>query len=164
MKKELTEQEALYKAEAYCSTTEHCLSEVSAKLEQWGALTQDIEKILARLQEERFIDEQRYACSFVRDKYRFNQWGRIKIAQQLKMKRIPEALILQAMEEIDDAYYLSILTEQLERKARSVKARNDYEKNGKLIRFAAGRGYEMGEVMECLKKITNNDVDMEGSL
>ena len=117
-----------------------------------------------RLQEERFIDEQRFACSFVRDKYRFNQWGRIKISQQLKLKHIPEALIMKAMEEIDESEYLSLLTDQLARKIRSVKARNDYERNGKLIRFAVGRGYEMGEVIECLKKITNDDVDMEGSL
>ena len=157
MKKEMSAEEARLKAEAYCSLSEHCKSEVLGKLQQWGAPEKTWEAILNHLEKERYVDESRYATFFVRDKYRFNSWGRVKITQALKLKRIPSACILKALEEIDDEEYLASLLDQLQRKDRSVKARNDYERNGKLIRFAMGRGYEMGDILSCLKKMGCGD-------
>ena len=81
MKKECTEEEARLKAEAYCAMSEHCSDDVFRKLEQWGAPLAAYDSILGYLRKEKFVDDQRYAIAFVRDKYRFSQWGRIKIAQ-----------------------------------------------------------------------------------
>lgn len=159
--KEYTEDEIRNKAEAYCSVAERCISEVRSKLQQWGLPLEREEAVLQYLQTEKFIDEQRYSIAFVRDKYRFNSWGRVKIAQALKLKRIPSVCISKALEEIDDEEYMASLLDQLERKDRSVKARNDYERNGKLIRFAMGRGYEMGDILSCLKKMGCGDGDFE---
>ena len=161
MKKELSVQEALCKAESYCSSTEHCISEVEAKLVLWGLPVEEVSQVIEKLQEERFINEQRFANAFVRDKYRFNQWGRIKIRQHLKLKKLSEEMIQVALDEIDESEYQELLTGQLERKSRTVKARNGYEKNGKLIRFAVGRGYEVDEVVRCLKQITDDEIDMD---
>jgi regulatory protein len=130
-------------------------------LQEWGLPLEREEAVLQYLQTEKFIDEQRYSIAFVRDKYRFNSWGRAKIAQALKLKRIPSVCISKALEEIDDEEYMASLLDQLERKDRSVKARNDYERNGKLIRFAMGRGYEMGDILSCLKKMCCGDGDFD---
>ena len=161
MKKELSAEEARLKAEAYCSLSEHCKSEVLGKLQQWGATEDTWEAILNHLEKERYVDESRYATFFVRDKYRFNQWGRIKIAQSLRMKHIPSACIDEAMEEIDEQEYLNILTSLLKKKVRSIKASNDYERNGKLVRFAAGHGYEIGDILLCMKRMGYDDEYME---
>ena len=157
MKKELTVQEARFKAEAYCSASEHCKFEVFSKLRQWGIAEESWESIVHHLEEERYIDEQRYACAFVRDKYRFNQWGRIKIIQALRMKQISSSCITEALEEIDEDEYLAVLISLLKRKARTIKASSDYERTGKLIRFAGGHGYEMDDVLCCMKKIGCSD-------
>lgn len=161
MKKELTENEALLKAEAYCSATEHCRSEVAAKLQQWEVCPEWIDTILSRLEKERYVDNLRYAKAFVRDKYRFNQWGRIKISQALGMKRISPDEISSALEEIDEEEYIGILTRLLEKKRKGLKAANDYERNGKLLRFAAGRGYEMKETLLCMKRIGCDDDSLD---
>lgn len=161
MKKELSAEEARLKAEAYCSLSEHCKFEVLGKLQQWGAPEEAWEAILNHLEKERYIDESRYATFFVRDKYRFNQWGRIKIGQALRMKHIPSACIAGAMEEIDNQEYLNILTSLLKKKVRTIKASSDYERNGKLIRFAAGHGYEVRDILLCMRRMGYDDEYME---
>ena len=161
MKKELSAEEARIKAEAYCSASEHCKSEVLGKLQQWGAPEEAWETILGHLEKERYIDERRYATFFVRDKYRFNQWGRVKIGQALRMKHIASTDIAEAMEEIEEKEYLDILTSLLKKKVRTIKASSDYERNGKLIRFAAGHGYEMGDILLCMKRMGYDDEYMD---
>ena len=161
MKKECSAQEARLKAEAYCSLTERCTDDVLRKLEQWGAPSDAFDAIIESLKKERYIDEQRYANAFVRDKYRFNQWGRIKIAQALRMKHVASDCICSAIDEIDEEEYTSVLTSLLEKKHKSVKASTEYERNGKVIRFALGHGYDMGEILRCMKQIGCEDEYMD---
>ena len=158
MKKECSESEARNKAEAYCSSVERCVSEVEVKLEQWGADHEIKDRVIEHLIKEKYIDQRRYCAAFVRDKYRFNQWGRMKIVQALRLKKIPSDVISLGLEEIDESEYLSILSGLVELKKRSIKANTDYERNGKLIRFAIGRGFEMEEILRCVKQI---DADVE---
>lgn len=158
MRKECSESEARNKAEAYCSSVERCVSEVEAKLEQWGADHEIKDRVIEHLIKEKYIDQRRYCAAFVRDKYRFNQWGRMKIVQALRLRKIPSDVISLGLEEIDESEYLSILSGLVEQKKRSIKANTDYERNGKLIRFAIGRGFEMEEILRCVKQI---DADVE---
>ena len=148
--KELTEEEALYKAAAYCSSAEHCRSEVIARLTAWGVDDGTQQRILERLVKERYIDEARYARFYINDKFRFNKWGRNKIIQGLRAKKIPASVYAVELEGIDEEDYLDILRSLLEAKRRDVKARNSYERDCKLIRFALGRGYEMEAIRRCL--------------
>lgn len=161
MKKECTMEEARLKAEAYCSMAERCADDVLRKLGQWGAPEDAHGAIVDALRKERFIDDRRYAVAFVRDKYRFNQWGRIKISQALRMKHVAIEYISEALGEIDEEEYDSILTSLLQKKHRGIKANSDYERNGKLIRFAASHGYEMGEILRCMKQMGYGDESME---
>ena len=157
MKKECTVEEARLKAEAYCAMSEHCTDDVCRKLEQWGAPLAEFDSILEHLKKEKYVDNRRYAIAFVRDKYRFNQWGRIKIAQSLRLKQIDSEEIKLAMEEVDETEYLDILTSVIRRKLPAVKAVNDYERRGKLVRFAVGRGYEVEKILQCLNRIGYED-------
>ena len=161
MKKVCSVEEARTKAELYCSLSEHCRSEVLAKLQQWGVSEEAWEGIVRHLEKERYVDEFRYAAFFVRDKYRFNQWGRIKITQSLRQKHLASADIVVAMEEIDEEEYFSVLEHLIARKLPGIKAKNTFERNGKLVRFAASRGYEMDEILCCMKRLGCDDSAFE---
>ena len=148
---ELTEKEALNKAAAYCSGSEHCFSEISAKLVQWGVDSDAQEKILKRLADEKFIDEERYCHFFVNDKFKFNKWGRIKIGQALYLKKIPATVSRKYLDAIDEREYMNTLRSLLASKKRSIHASDDYQLTMKLIRFAVSRGFEMNIIRKCMQ-------------
>lgn len=158
--KEYTEKELMQKAEAYCAAAERCPSDVEDKLKGWGAAAEVGVRIMAHLLEERYLDTVRFCRFFVRDKYRFNHWGRMKIIQALRMKRLSEKEIETGLEEIDPEEYDGILKNLLEKKAKEVKAASGYERNAKLLRFAAGRGFTMDEIMKHLT-LAETDEHME---
>lgn len=151
----MTADEILYRLAARCSTSEQCLSDIEAKLGRYDLTEEERTRILRHLVEEKYVDDRRYAEAFVRDKYRFNKWGRIKIAQGLRMKNIDSETIKSAMEAIDEAEYLNILRDLIKAKRKSTHGKNDYETNGKLIRFTTGRGFEY----EAIKKCLGNDIE-----
>lgn len=155
----MTADEILYKLAARCSTSEQCLADIEAKLNRYELTEEERCHIIRHLVEERYIDDKRYAQAFVRDKYRFNKWGRIKIAQALRMKGIDNESIREAMEAIDEQEYLDILRSLITQKRKSTHGRNDYEINGKLIRFATGRGFEFESIRQCLGNDNVNDWD-----
>lgn len=157
--KEYSESELRNKAEAFCSIAEHCPSEVIAKLAKWGADEIATEHILLHLERERYIDTTRYCRFFVRDKYRFARWGKIKIKQALKMKGLPDEDIRMGLDEIDETEYENMLKDLLCQKKRSVTGKNGYERNAKLIRFAIGRGYAMEEIVRHVKNMEDEYLD-----
>ena len=157
----MTADEVLYKLAAKCSVSEQCLSDVEAKLKRYDLSEEERTRILQHLVEEKYIDDKRYAEAFVRDKYRFNKWGRIKIAQGLRMKGIDNGTVNVAMGVIDETEYLHILRELIKAKRKSIRGKSDYEVNGKLIRFAIGRGFEFAAIRSCMDVDENYD-DSEG--
>ncbi len=158
MKKPLSPDEALNKAAAYCTLCERCISEVSAKLTAWGVPFTEQEKIIARLIDEKFIDEARYCRAFVNDKLRFNRWGRIKIIAALRDKHLPNEHISEAIESIDEDKYIEILKEVIAIKRRELKGKDDFATRQKLIRHAASRGFEPAIIMRFIN-ISNDEMD-----
>ena len=146
----MTADEVLYKLAARCSVSEQCLSDVEDKLAKYDLPEEEKTRILRHLVEEKYVDDGRYAEAYVRDKYRFNKWGRMKIVQGLRMKGFDKETIATAMEAIDEAEYLDILRDLLKAKRKSTKGKNEYEVNGKLVRFATGRGFEYAAIRQCL--------------
>ena len=155
--KQYSEQEALQKAAALCSASEHCVSEITAKLERWGKSAEAQERIIAQLVEQRFIDEERYARAYARDKMRYAHWGRVKIDYMLRLQGIVDCHRSQALSELPDEEYCDVLRHLIEQKNRSVKAASDYERRGKLIRFAQGRGFTLDEIMDVLSQLGHSD-------
>ena len=150
MGKEMTADEVLYKLAAKCSVSEQSLSDVESKLAKYDLTEEEKTRILRHLVEESYVDDHRYAEAYVRDKYRFNKWGRMKIAQGLRMKNIDKETIATAMEAIDEDEYLNILRDLIKANRKSTKGKNEYEINGKLARFATGRGFEYAAIRQCL--------------
>lgn len=155
----MTADEILYKLAARCSVSEQCLSDIEAKLSRYDLTEEERTHILRHLVEEEYIDDQRYAEAYVKDKYRFNKWGRIKISQGLRMKGIDNETIKSAMEAIDEEEYLGILRDLIKAKRKSTRGASEYEINGKLIRFATGRGFEFAAIRECLNVTERDEMD-----
>ena len=137
------------KAEAYCAGAEHCVWEVKQKLQQWGASCEQTEQVIAHLQAERFVDERRYCQAFVHDKLLYQGWGRMKMRAQLQARHLPSQAIEQALNDIDEDTYRSVLAPVLETKKRSIKS-TDPQAREKLIRFALQRGFTYEEISSIM--------------
>ena len=150
MKKEKTEEEAFLQLAALCANAEHCQYEMLEKMKRWELSDEAQARVMARLIEERYVDDRRYARAFVKDKIRYNKWGHRKVQQGLWMKRIDKEIQDEVLDEIDEKEYLDVLKPLLKQKRKSIKANSDYELNQKLVRFAYGRGFTFDIIRQCL--------------
>ena len=135
-------EEFFLKASYYCSLSEHCIKQVREKLFQWETPTEFIDPIIDKLLEQDYINEERFSRAFVKDKFRFNHWGRIKIQTHLRALSISSENITKAMGEIDEDEYAEILDEIVEKKRKTIKKGTDLEVRAKLLRHALSRGFE----------------------
>jgi regulatory protein len=143
---------ALKKAMALCAGREMCTADIKQKLESWGIEGRDIEQILNKLIHEKFIDEKRYCLAFVKDKFRYNKWGKIKIASALKLKNIPEEIIRNSLESIDKGIYLEVLRDLVTHHSKMIKAKNKFDLKGKLLRFGLSKGFESHLLYDLLNE------------
>ena len=111
---------------------------------------------MQRLVTERYVDDERYARAFIKDKVRYNKWGRRKVEQALWAKHIDEDIRQRVLDEVDDEEYIAVLRPLLQQKRKSTKANSDYELNGKLIKFAMSRGFTMDIIKQCIN-VTDED-------
>ena len=146
----MTEQEAYLQLAALCAQAEHCQQEMRDKMRRWGLDETVQNRIIDRLIKERYVDDERYARAFVKDKIRYNKWGRRKVQQALWMKRIDADIQQRVLDEIDEKEYLDVLRPLLKQKRKSIKAESDYELNQKLLRFALSRGFGFDIIRQCL--------------
>ena len=139
----------LERAARYCAGAEHCAADVAQLLERLGATGVQIDEVIGILKEQKYIDEQRYCRAFVHDKVAFQGWGRMKIVMGLRAKRLPEAAIQEALEDIDEKIYASNM-----RKAIQSKRGQDRQK---VMRFMLQRGYTFDD----LRRYANMDAEEE---
>ena len=158
MKKDMTEQEAYLQLAALCAQAEHCQQEMRDKMRRWELDETVQNRIVTRLVKERYVDDERYVRAFVKDKIRYNKWGRRKVQQALWQKHIDADIQQRVLDEIDEKEYLDILRPLLKQKRKSIKAESDYELNQKLVRFALGRGFGFDIIRQCLNV---DDIDIE---
>jgi regulatory protein len=161
MKKEMTEQEAYLQLASLCANAEHCQHEMLEKMKKWELSETVQARVMARLVKERFVDDERYARAFVKDKIRYNKWGRRKVQQALWMKRIDNEIQQTVLNEISDEDYLRVLKPLLKQKGKSIKADSDYERNQKLVRFAVGRGFTFDIIRQCMDTSDINEDEFE---
>ena len=137
---------------ALCSRREYCRKDVMKKV--MTALDGDVakaEEVVAKLVEERYVDDLRYATAFARDKASIAGWGEAKIRYMLSSKGIDRELIAQALDEVDDKRAETRLEKLMENKVRSLK--DDPQRRLKLLRFGLGRGYTYDQVTEMIDKM-----------
>ena len=119
-------------------------------MRRWELPEEEQARVMQRLISERYVDDERYARAFVKDKVRYNKWGRRKVEQALWQKHIDEDIRQRVLDEVDDEEYLSVLRPLLKQKRKSTKANSDYELNQKLVRFAISRGFTYDIIRQCL--------------
>jgi regulatory protein len=146
-------KEALIKAAAYCAYQERTQEEVRSKLYSYGLTPDEVEEALLGLIAEKLVDEERYAASYVRGKYGLKRWGRRKITQGLKAKKISDYCIRQGLKEIDPDQYWQNLLYLLEKKNRTEKEANPLLRRQKLSYFLMSKGYENDLVQDALAEL-----------
>ena len=139
--------------ENYCSIKDRCVWEVKQKLSSLGVLEKESKELIKELTENRFIDNQRYAESYCRGKFRIKKWGRIKIRKELERKKIPIDLIKKGMEKINEIEYFDVLKELYVKKKNSTNEQDKFIRKGKISRYLQQKGFEMNIIW----KIINTD-------
>ncbi len=130
----------LEKARNYCAYQERSIFDVKTKLLQWKATEETIEGIIKKLKEENYINEERFVKAFALGKLRHNKWGRNKIIYALKQKNIPDLYIQIGLGEIDEQEYVNTLKAVLS--SKEVKAKDEFTRQNKLVRYAAQKGFQ----------------------
>lgn len=149
----ISESKALSRMANLCARREYCVHDIETKLQRYKLDKDTIKNIVAKLKKEKYIDELRFTRSFIRDKIRFNKWGKVKIDYALRQKRIPESIVNEAFMDFTDNDLNDSLQELLQAKWKTIKANSDYEKQTKLIRFGLSRGFDMGVILQCVKNL-----------
>ena len=151
-KQKITDEKlALEKAGHYCAYQERSQQEVRDKLYEWGLWPAAVENIIVKLIGDGFLNEERFAKAYATGKFRQKAWGKIKIKQGLKLKKVPDVLIKKALNGINYDDYLETLRIIVEKKAALLNESNAYKRRYKLQQYAMGRGFESDLITDVLK-------------
>lgn len=148
--------EVKHKIEQWCAYRDRCHQEVYNKLRKYGLDDEDTNALISHLIEYDFLDEQRYADSFVSGKYRMKKWGKRKISMHLKQKDIPQKIIESALSTIDEDEYQENLNSLALKKWKEKKG-SSFEKKVKVQRFLVGKGYDFELIHSVLEHLENQD-------
>lgn len=150
--KKLSPDEALLKAQSYCAYQERCQQEVRDKLYNWGLWQDVVEKTIALLINDNYLNEERFAKTFAGGKFRIKKWGRVKIKIELKKRKVSEYCIKQALKEINDKAYLVTLKKLIADQSKKIKPKSSIKHNYLLGQYAISKGYEADLVWDVVKK------------
>jgi len=151
--KPLTPDQVLDKMVKYCAYQERCVKDVRDKLKTFDIPQTEKDKILDYLLDNRFVNNERFAKSFVRGKVNQSGWGLNKIRFHLIQKGIAKETIDEAMEQTDEDVYRQRLIDILTTKSKTIKADSDFERKRKLAAYAMQKGFEGDLVWEVLKDL-----------
>lgn len=143
----------LQKIKYFCSYQERCIRETEEKLKDWTVQKKLIPSIISHLQVEGYINEERFAKVYAGGKFRVNKWGRQKIEFELKLKGIPESMIIKGIEEIDEVDYQRVLRDLILKKQKEIKPEKDLNIREKIITFVQGKGYEIELILTAFKEL-----------
>lgn len=145
-------EKMLEKMAALCARSEQCEADLRARMRLKGMSRQDADSIIAYLYEKRFLDIERFAGAYARDKFRYSRWGRIKIRMMLASKQIPSYAVKTALESIDEDEYYGMLLSlvQAGRRGLDLEAPADRQK---LLRRLYARGFEPALINEAITRL-----------
>ena len=145
--------ELLLKAERFCAYQERCSSELKQKLRELGADEEASVKIISSLQEDDYLNDERFAQLFTSGKFRIKRWGKNKIRAELRRKNITDKLILAAFDSIDKGEYIKTIEHLAKKKEREVKSKSASDKKQKIVMFLLSRGFESDLIWKVLKTL-----------
>ncbi|MBW1298201.1 regulatory protein RecX [Aquimarina litoralis] len=152
----ITVTEAIKKMEHYCAYQDRCHKDVSEKLTTMKLIPEAKEKIILHLLEHNFLNEERFAKSFARGKFRIKKWGKQRIVRELKFRHISEYCIKKALQEIPENEYMKTFHEIAEKKFESINVTDSYKKRKKLIDYLLYRGWENQLVFDKVAELVNS--------
>ena len=155
IKKIISSEKALQKAENFCAYQERSQQEVRDKIYSWGLHQADVENILSTLITNGFLKEGRFASAFTSGKLRIKKWGRNKIREALRGKKVSEPLIRKALSEIDEREYEKILKDVIRIRSKNVVEKNPLKRNYKIASYAISRGFEAEMVWETISQLAD---------
>jgi regulatory protein len=159
MKEVYSIKEAKLKIEHFCAYQERCHEEVVSKLWSMKLDAVEIDEVIVHLIEHNFLNEARFACSFARGKHRIKHWGKIRITNELKMRKINQTLINLALKEITPEEYLETFENLAERNWASISERNALKKRKKFCDYMLRRGFESNLIYNKVKELENGKTD-----
>jgi len=156
MKEVYSVKEAIHKIEHFCAYQERCHEEVVQKLRSMKMDSEEIDSIMVHLIGDNFLNEERFACSFARGKHRIKHWGKIRIVNELKSKKITQTLINIALKEISPEEYATTFHTLAERHWESIQETNLMKKRKKFCDYMLRRGFESNLVFEKVMELENS--------
>ena len=148
-----TVQEATKKIESYCAYQDRCHKEVVSKLKEMGMIPLAIDTIVGQLIEDRFLNEERFAKSFVRGKFRIKKWGKNRIVNELKLRNISKYNITSALKEIDPNEYVQTLDTLSRKRLLQISETDIQKRKKKMADYLLYRGWESHLVYEKLQEL-----------
>lgn len=124
-----------------------------------GLSAKDVDVLLVRLIEEGFLNEERFAIQFAGGHFRQKKWGRVKIVYELRQKKISEANIKKALEELKGEDYQGSLQKLALAKWESLKGEQYLNRQAKTIAYLSRKGYEMPQIQETIKKLRSGSTE-----
>ena len=152
--KTYTVDEALKKLENYCAYQDRCHKEVQDKLKEMRMIPEAIDHIIYQLIQDKFLDEERFARSFARGKFRTKKWGKTRIVRELKLREITKYNINLALTEIEETEYLQTFEKLVKKRLKQLKPeKNLYKKKNKLMTYLQYRGWESHLIYEKINEL-----------
>jgi regulatory protein len=153
--KVIDEKAARVKAEHYCAYQERSQQEVRDKLYEWGLHSAEVENIISELIGGNFLNEERFAKAYAQGKFKQKGWGKIKIKQGLKFKKVPDVLIKKALQAIADDDYLKMLKKVIIKKEKLLTEKDPFKRKYKLHQYGLSRGYEGDLITDVVKELVD---------
>lgn len=148
-----TLEQAKKKLEYFCCYQERCHEEVIKKLQTMKVPAEERDVIIVYLIDNDFLNEERFACSFARGKHRIKQWGKIRIVNELKIRKISQYNIKKALGEITEQEYNDTLHFLIEKSLKEIKENNPLKRQKKLVDFLLRKGYEYVLILDKIQQL-----------
>ena len=146
-------EQALASLMKQCARSERSSGDAMRLMSRWCVELSARKKILAQLIDEKFIDDERYSAAYIREKTRLSGWGARKIASSLRTKGVASPIIEEQLSQLDKESLAVRLEDKLRRKVSTIKGENDYERRGKLFRYALSLGYDYDMAQNAISNI-----------
>lgn len=153
--KSFTVNEIKRKLENYCVYQDRCHKEVEQKMKEYNLIPEAKEMILLSLMQDNFLNEERFAKSFARGKFRIKSWGKQRIVRELKFKDISSYNIKTALKEIDEQEYIATIYKITENRNNVISEPNIYKRKKKLIDFLMRKGFENELIYKVVTEVTS---------
>jgi len=149
--------EARRKLEYFCTYRDRCISEVEQKMNEYGLIQEVQDQLMMELIQNKFLDEERFARSFVRGKFGIKKWGRNKIVAALRFKKVSQPCIRLGLSEINDVKYCAVLRELILQRWKKHAGQKSFQRKGKTAAYLIQRGFESEEVWRQIRVLESEN-------